>query len=698
MQPSRKTVRFGAFEVDLSAGELRKHGVRLRLQEQPFQVLVALLERPGEMVSREELVKRLWPDGNFVDFDRGLNAAVTRLRQALSDSAAEPRYVETVARRGYRLIIAPIGEEAAPPPPAVAPRQRSAWAWPVVFTVIIASIGAAVGWRLTRAREEPPRVETLSAFTGQQDYASFSPDGNQVVFSWNGEQEDNWDLYVKMIGSAHVLRLTTDRAPDLLPAWSPGGQQIAFIRRGLRAGIYLISPLGGPEQKVTEFDAPDSAPSWSPDSKFLAVAKTGGPTRTQGAGSGALFLVRAMGGDSRLLLPAGHGQWLRDPAFSPDGRTLAYASCGGDPALANCDVYLVSLNGDLVAQGKPRQLTATGRDVRGITWSQDGRSLVYCTRSPPRGYFLFRVAVTGRGSPELLELMGQGGHHPAVSRQGNRLVFTRLDWHTEVSRLQMGNKPQPFLVSGSADQGEEFSPDGSRIVFLSGRAGAGLSMWLANADGSHAVEFNGTGHMEPRWSPDGRMIASATATKDGTRHVEVVELSDGRHRQLGGGPFTGMRPAWSRDGKWVYFGSDRTGRFEIWRVPFEDGKPEQITRSGGLEAVESVDAKTLYYLKREGAGPLFSQPLGGGPERQIVDLVLGRGFTVFADGIYYLSPIASGKSEIRFHEFATGHSSLIGTIENRVLCCLSVSPDRKTFLYSDFASSGNVLMLVKNFR
>src|SRR5215472_14984888 len=156
MQPSRKTVRFGAFEVDLSAGELRKHGVRLRLQEQPFQVLVALLERPGEMVSREELVKRLWPDGNFVDFDRGLNAAVTRLRQALSDSAAEPRYVETVARRGYRLIISIIEEEAALPPPAVTPRQGFAWAWPVaVFTIIIASIGGAVGWRLTRAREEP---------------------------------------------------------------------------------------------------------------------------------------------------------------------------------------------------------------------------------------------------------------------------------------------------------------------------------------------------------------------------------------------------------------------------------------------------------------------------------------------------------------------------------------------------------------
>jgi len=106
---SKVLVRFGAFEVNLESGELRKQGTRLRLQEQPFKILAALLDRPGQVVPREELVRHLWPDGTFVDFDRGLNAAVTRLRQALSDSAETPRYVETVARRGYRFL-APVEE------------------------------------------------------------------------------------------------------------------------------------------------------------------------------------------------------------------------------------------------------------------------------------------------------------------------------------------------------------------------------------------------------------------------------------------------------------------------------------------------------------------------------------------------------------------------------------------------------------
>src|SRR3954464_9218968 len=117
---SARTVRFGVFEVALRRAELRKQGLRVRLQEQPFQVLAALLERPGEVVSREELILRLWPDGTVVDFDRGLNAAVTRLRQALSDSAESPRDVETVARRGYRFVGA-VDQEAGKPEPAVAP-------------------------------------------------------------------------------------------------------------------------------------------------------------------------------------------------------------------------------------------------------------------------------------------------------------------------------------------------------------------------------------------------------------------------------------------------------------------------------------------------------------------------------------------------------------------------------------------------
>ena len=113
----RKAVRFGAFEVDLVSGELRKNGTRIRLQEQPFRVLAMLLERPGEMVAREDLHSKLWPDDTFVDFDHGLNTAVNKLREALGDAAANPRFVQTIARRGYRFI-APVQVNGNPAAPA----------------------------------------------------------------------------------------------------------------------------------------------------------------------------------------------------------------------------------------------------------------------------------------------------------------------------------------------------------------------------------------------------------------------------------------------------------------------------------------------------------------------------------------------------------------------------------------------------
>src|SRR5260370_2301955 len=101
--PERRTLRFGAFEVNLAVGELRKHGIRIKLQEQPFQILALLLERPGEVVTREELRQKLWSADTFVDFDNSLNAATSKLRQALGDTADSPRFVETLARRGYRF-------------------------------------------------------------------------------------------------------------------------------------------------------------------------------------------------------------------------------------------------------------------------------------------------------------------------------------------------------------------------------------------------------------------------------------------------------------------------------------------------------------------------------------------------------------------------------------------------------------------
>ena len=202
--PASPIITFGVFELHLRSGELRKAGKRIGLQEQPLRTLTLLLERPGDLVTREELRQRLWPNGTFVDFEHGLNAVVNRLRDTLGDSADTPRFIETVPRRGYRFI-APVdnglkdGSAAHPRPSGW---RAGSLMWPAV--VMALAIGAAVSLYVFRLRpfsRPPMRTTPLTSLPGQERYPSFSPDGNQIAFAWDGGNGDNQDIYIKVVGA-----------------------------------------------------------------------------------------------------------------------------------------------------------------------------------------------------------------------------------------------------------------------------------------------------------------------------------------------------------------------------------------------------------------------------------------------------------------------------------------------------------------
>jgi DNA-binding winged helix-turn-helix (wHTH) protein len=364
---SRNAVRFGVFEVDLASAELRKHGVKLRLQEQPFQVLAALLEYPGEVVTREDLIHRLWADGTVVDYDRGLNAAVTRLRQALSDSADVPRYVETVARRGYRFIGPVEGIDAEQPPakPVQATSRRpSAWLVALLTAFVMLAAGS---WWLTRPHatrpEGPLKATPLTTGTGIERNASFSPDGTQVVYEWSqddGKAPVNGKpphLYIKVVGSGDPIPLTSGAAAEYGPAWSPDGRLIAFLRQldQTRIGVFVKPPLGGLERKITEAASPGLAVrhqahrrlDWTTDNRHLIVSA---PSHV-GGGEG-LLLVSVDSGDTTWLTKPSDDplDGDRDPNVSPDGRTVAFSRGQNS---ANATIYLLPLAGDSQPAGAP---------------------------------------------------------------------------------------------------------------------------------------------------------------------------------------------------------------------------------------------------------------------------------------------------------------------------------------------------------
>ena len=279
-------ISFGPFKADLHTHELRKQGLRLRLPGQSFQILEMLLKRPGELVTREELQQALWPSDTHVDFERGVNAAVNRLREALTDSADSPHLIETLPRRGYRFIgtvdQAQVPATAGTPltptilenvavaaPGRVPPGQENRLArsritafkiMAVVFAAVVILV-VAVLYRRPLQDTLPVTPLPFTALQGLEVNPTFSPDGTQIAFGWNGGPAGEglgFDLYVKVVGSEELLRLTRHPSRVISPAWSPDGTQIAFHRidAGGLAGIYLIPVLGGSERRLRATTSP----------------------------------------------------------------------------------------------------------------------------------------------------------------------------------------------------------------------------------------------------------------------------------------------------------------------------------------------------------------------------------------------------------------------------------------------------------
>jgi serine/threonine protein kinase len=583
----------------------------------------------------------------------------------------------------------PAGDAAQPPNPS---RNRR---WLLAGAVSLLLVAAA-GWLFVKhvhLKSPPPALTQLTSYHGFVVMPSFSPDGNQVAFSWNGPEEDNYNIYVKIVGETNALRLTTDQTPEFWPAWSPDGKRIAFQRNRPGApGIWSVSPLGGAEQKLADLGAAGQM-SWSPDGKWLAVARGTGDDVVDGNG---ILLVPANGGDPRRISNPKAPAYDMYPSFSPNKQELAYASCTS----WSCDIFVQPLDSAYSPRERPRRITRQGILIAGLAWTRDGGSLVYSGALSWGMFRLWRVGSSGKQQPERLDLAGFQSRFPSIASTADRLAFTRWATDFDVWRFQPGGVPEPFLRSSLHDYSPEFSPNGSRIAFTSGRSGDALEIWTADADGSHLVQLTtaiGRAQGSPRWSPDGRLIAFDSLNQKGRSLIYVVDSNGGTPRCVSSGMSNDALPSWSRDGKWIYFASNRTHRYEVWRVPMAGGQAQQITEDGGFLAFESVDGRTLFYTKA--AGPsLFARSSDGGPERKVLDS-LYENFTPVEDGIYYIGqPGPDRKYPIQFYEFATGASCLLTRVEGPLDWGLSVSPDRKTILYSKSATTGSYLMMIENFR
>jgi Domain of unknown function (DUF5050) len=201
-----------------------------------------------------------------------------------------------------------------------------------------------------------------------------------------------------------------------------------------------------------------------------------------------------------------------------------------------------------------------------------------------------------------------------------------------------------------------------------------------------------------RWSPDGQRIAFEFAPEKNF-DIYVIRASGGKPIPLTTDSEDDVSPSWSRDGKSVYFGSKRTGRYEVWKVSAEGGKAVQVTRNGGETAFESPDGKSIYYTKEYSSSALWKMPVSGGEEGQVLPSVVMRAFSLVNEGIYFIPKRdADRKASLQFLSFATGKVKTVAPISGSSAEGLSVSPDSRSILFSQFDETGSDLMLVENFQ
>jgi Tol biopolymer transport system component/DNA-binding winged helix-turn-helix (wHTH) protein len=703
-----RLLRFDDFEVDPRSGELRKAGVKLKFGGQPFQVLSILLERPGEVVTREELQKRLWPD-TFVDVDHNLNTAINKIREVLGDSAESPRFVETLPRRGYRFIgeLEPPVESVVPVAPDRGSHSRHWWKIGLgICAISVFAIGAVVAYRWSRQQRPPEKATSaalpFTALPGETTAPAFSPDGSRIAFAWNGDPASGakgFDLYVKAIGSETLLGLTRHPSEEISPAWSPDGTEIAFHRlAGPGTGIYVVPALGGPERKLRSTRLPWTTftltrntftlISWSPDGKWIAFAD-----RTPEEEHAKIYLLSTDTLETKRIpiSPMCVGEGL--PAFSHNGEYLADWCFRSD--------YEAGLYSLTLPDGKPKMIAPFWAFPKGLTWSADDKKLVYSLGNVS-SYELGEVTVAN-GSTKQLSFEGSA-ELPTVSPKGDKLAYSSFSGSLNIWRRDLLHPESPaveLIPSSRAQFDAQYSPDGKRIAFTSERTGM-EGVWVSNEDGSNLVQISNRAQRSgsPQWSPDGNRIAFDSLPRD-RWEIYVADVAERKPRKLVTNISEVIRPHWSRDGKWIYFRSDEPRWIGVYRCPASGGDAIALSQDiDGVRPQESFDGKTVYFASHGEKSTLkkVALPPPPGTESEVDGLPrLSNSFlwTLSPGGIYFVP--AEAPRSVRYFDFASKQIRPIFDVDKNLGIGLSVSPDGRWILYSQEGDVNSDIMLVDHF-
>jgi Tol biopolymer transport system component/DNA-binding winged helix-turn-helix (wHTH) protein len=572
--PNSQVVRFGTFEVDLRLGELRKNGIRLKLTGQPFQILVILLEHPGDLVTREQLQRRLWPSDTFVDFDRGLNAAINRVREALGDSAENPRFVETLPRRGYRFIAPlvdstparatlPAAESNVSPAqtgtrPGALPVSEATERKPVSgrlklllggvsILAVLAVVAVAVLFKPSRRSNEwDLQAMKLSRVTqgGNAVNVAISPDGHYVVYALREGEKQGLNVRQLATGS-DVQILPPDEVLIYGLTFSPDANYIDFVRseknNPVNTFLYRIPTLGGSSHLVMQ-SGMDFPTSYSPDGAQFAFLRVNGGEQVD------LLIADADGSNERVLATRPYLDFFTwGTAWSPDGKTIAFSTVESKKSIRSV-LWAVS-----VGDGSVREIYSTPNQIGRPCWLPDGSGLLVSMSNiyqSLRGQLWFISFPKGQARRLTNDLMDYQPDSLGLTQDGRTLVGVA---QTRVSDLWIApagdtTKAKPVTRNDHAVGGFSWTSD-VRILFASGDG----NLSVLNSDGSARTVLTPNDHAigNPSACGDGRYIVYSTYREqkfgiwrmgaDGSNPIRIADET------------VATSPQCSPDGKWVIY-------------------------------------------------------------------------------------------------------------------------------------------------
>ena len=640
---------FGPYIIDGRSRILLKEGATVRLTPKAFDTLFVLVQNASQVVEKDQLLKKVWPD-IFVE-EGILSHNIHGLRKALGDDSSEPRYIETIPKRGYRFVAPvkiskadteqidfsgieddavviekhtfariisdeieetdlPAGFKQAESPAQPAPllpapetkaltsavvidqrkKRRMIWAGVGAVALVVLAVAGFIYLKSTPVTAPPVTraKSTLVRLTNNSAIDSrpvWSPDGSSIAFASNRDGKN--EIYVMNADGSNIKRLTNNMVDDGNPSWSPDGRRILFdTERDGNREVYLMDADGGNQIRLTRNNATDLTATWSPDGNLIAFASNRDTGPPYNPYNLDIYLMNVDGSNVRRIVD--DLEYDVGPQWSPDGREIVFLS----GRKGNFDVFKMNADGTNQRNLTPDYDKADGAPI----WSLDGNNIAFTRRIDGKN----QVFIMDPDGANLKRVTNNGANNdlPGWSPDGAKLVFqTDVDGNWEIYTTSVDGDLVQLTDDAADDLAPDWSPDGNKIVFSSNRNGK-QHIYVMNADGSSLAQITNSPaeDTEPVWAPDGKRIAF-TSQRDGNEEIYVMNADGSDPRRLTNDPRTDNQPRWSVDGR-ILFTSYRGGQSDIYVMDDAGQNLTRLTTIKASRAAWSPDGKKVAFVSR----------------------------------------------------------------------------------------------------